>query len=182
MAPETKPRMTNEFVETHMATVQKQARQQHKQSQLFSTEDIEQAIWLHMAENFTYVMDKDAQEISKYAYRAAATYCKEQREDFMYFSGSILYSGEMVERILSDAVWVELGPGVDVEGRVDVGRAFEKLPPAQKNVVYRRFALKEPTTDLPRATLERGIHSITNALNSPLRMERVEMAEAARAV
>lgn len=182
MAPETKPQMTGQFVNEHMATVQKQARQQHKQSQLFAVEDIEQAIWLHMAQNFTYVMDKDAQEISKYAYRAAATYCKEQREDYMYFSGSVLYSGEMVERILADAVWVELGPGVDVEGRVDVGRAFEKLSYAQKNAVYRRFALKESKDVVDDKSLERGIHNITNALNSPVRMERVEMAEAARAV
>ena len=182
MATTTKPRMTNEFVTAHMETVQKQARQQHKQSQLFTIEDIEQAIWLHMAQNFAYVMDKDAQEISKYAYRAAATYCKAEREDYMYFSGSVIYSGEMVERILADAVWVELGPGVDVEGRVDVSRAFEKLSQAQKNAVYRRFALKESKDVVDDKSLERGIRNITNALNSPVRMDRIEMAEAARAV
>lgn len=174
--------MTEAFVREHMDIVQKQARQQHKQSNLFSIEDIEQAIWLHMAENFTYVKDKTPEEISKYAYRAAATYCKEEREDFVYFSGGALYSGQMVERILADAVWVELGPGIDVEGRVDVERAYEKLTPSQKRAVYERFALKMSKSVLDDKSLERGIHNITNYLNSRIQMERAEMEEAARAV
>lgn len=182
MAPAPQPQMTTEFVEKHMDVVQTQARQQHKQSNLFSVEDIEQAIWLHMASNYSYVMDKSSEEISKYAYRAAATYCQREREDFMYFSGSVIYSGEMVERILGESAWAELEPGVDVEGRVDVRRAFERLTMAQKVAVYQRFGLKMSTTEIDRKHLGRGVHSITNFLNSRVRLERAEMEEAARVV
>lgn len=175
--------MTEQFVLKHKALVNKQAHRQHKQSNLFSVDDIEQEIWLKLASEWKRVKDLDEDQISYLAYQAAATYCAKQRNDYMYFTGNVLYSGEMVEKILAESAWADLEPGVDVEGRVDVLRAYRQISGAQQDALFRRFALKESTSPkLKSAAIERGIQSITNYLNNRIQMERIEMEDAAKNV
>lgn len=174
--------MTNEFYETHAKMIGRQAMNQHKQSQIFEVGDLEQAIWAFFVQEWKSVRSYDAAGIKTLAGKAAAKWCREEREKFMYFSGAFVYSGDMVERILNESVWVDLEPGVDVEGRVDVQAVFDRLTATQQSAVFRRYGLKEDLDAAGRMAASRGLHRITGLLNSGARPERVELELAAREV
>lgn len=173
--------MTTEFYELHAETVQRVAKNQHKQSTIFEVDDIEQAIWLFFAENWSAIRGYDEAGIKTLAGKAAVKFCKEQRNDFMYFTGAFVYTPDMVERILEESVWVDLGPGVDVEGRVDVQDRFGQLKDSYQQNLYLKYGAKEDLTDAQRKSAERGLNDLTHRLNTG-RFERVDLVEAANEV
>ena len=174
--------MNDEFYETHRKMVGRQALNQHKQSQIFEVGDLEHAIWVFFMAKWKNVRNYDAAGIKTLAGKAAANWCREEREKFMYFSGAFVYSGDMVERILNESVWVDLEPGVDVEGRVDVQDVFSRLTAKQQDALFRRYGLKEDLDQAGRMNAVAGLQRITGLLNSSARPERVELEMAAREV
>lgn len=173
---EDEPTMTYEFCVEHMDTVQRIARQQHKRSNIFTPDDIEQAIWMTLASKWENIRSYPSKNVVQLARMAAAEWCKKQRLDYAYFCGKVIYTTEEVKRILRESTWEDLGPGIDVEGRVDVRNAFKSLPAAQQINVFRLFGLKE--TDMvgaPQVSASRGIRNITDYLNSHLAADQKEI-------
>lgn len=170
------------FYIKHAETVQRAVRAQHKKSTLFEVDDVEQAVWLFFAENWETIKGYDDAGIKTLAGKAAAKYCTTQRHDFMYFSGSFIYTPDMVERILEESVWVDLGPGVDVEGRVDVQARFAQLKESYQRALFKRYGAKESLTKAESMSALRGLEDLTHRLNTAAQYERVDLVEAANEV
>lgn len=169
---------TDEFFAEHGNTIHKTALKHHKQSNLFSVEDIEQEINEFMLRSWENVKDLTPGNVRTLADKTASKYCRREREDWMYFQGSVIYSGDMVEKAL-ETVWEPLEYGMDVEGRLDVTRALDVLTHTVHVALYKKFGLKEKLTNAEHNAVERGIRSITNYLNSRIQWERKELAESA---
>jgi hypothetical protein len=148
------------------------ASQEWKNSTIFSIDDVAQAIWLHMMEEWRYYDGADEALVKHMARRAARMYCLAQRNEYMYANGAYLYTPGMVRRYLEDVVWCSPEDCKDVEARVDISEAFAKLTRGQKAVIYKKYALKEPLTTGAEQTAEsRAVSAITHRLNSGLRLE-----------
>lgn len=58
----------------------------------------------------------------------------EDRGEYMYTTGEI-------RGLLAECIWDDISMVPDIEGHIDVRRAFATLSPAQKNAIFRRYAL-----------------------------------------
>lgn len=155
------------------------AKAQHKQSSVFEVDDVEQAIWEFFAKKWEQIKGYDDAGVKTLAGKAASTWCQDQRNDFMYFTGAFIYTPAMVDRILSESVWAELGPGIDVEGRVDVQAHFGKLKESYQTNLYLKHAVKEPMTEAQDKSASRALERLTHLINSSTRFERVDVTVAA---
>jgi DNA-directed RNA polymerase specialized sigma24 family protein len=151
------------------------ASQEWKRSHIFSIDDVAQAIWLHMMENWTQSYEGKEEGLVKHmARRAARKYCQKQRTEHMYTTGAFLYTPAMVRRYLEDdVVWCGPEDCKDIEARVDISEAFKKLTKGQKAIVYKRYALREPLANNAETVAEsRAVSRITDILNTGLRLEQ----------
>lgn len=147
-----------------------------KNSNLFSIDDVAQAIWEHMMANWSHYAGKDEGLIKHMARRAARAYCLDQRNQFMYATGAFLYTPGMVRRYLEEVVWCSPGDSMDVEARCDISEAYRSLPKGQKAAIYKRYAMQEPLLRNAEQVAEsRAVARITNLLNTGLRMRPTEV-------
>lgn len=142
-----------------------------KSSRIFSIEDVAQAIWEHMMTEWASYANADEALVRHMARRAARKYCMAQRTQYMYATGAFLYTTGMVRRYLEDVVWCNPQDCSDIEARVDISEAYEKLPRGQKAALYKRYALKEPTLTRAEVNAEsKAVKAITDRLNTGLRL------------
>lgn len=143
-----------------------------KSSHLFSIEDVAQAVWEHMMREWKHYANADEALVRHMARRAARRYCMAMRTQHMYATGAFLYTAGMVRRYLDDVVWCGPSDCMDIEARADISEAYKLLPKGMKAAIYKRYALKEPmVTSAERNAESRAVRSITNRLNTGLRMQ-----------
>lgn len=146
-----------------------------KGSVAYEMEDVAQAIWLHMMENWAEYQKAENGLIVFMARRAARKYCQQQRIDYMYANGAFLYTPGIVRRMLEETVFCDPANAIDVDARVDINEAMTHLSKVQRAAIFKKFALKEPLVGGEKNAESRGITAITNRLNSGLRLEVVEV-------
>lgn len=169
------PTMTHEFCMEYQERVKAIARRQHMDSRIFTVDDVEQAVWLAFAQRWQSIRQYHEGQIVKLARRSAAEWCKRERLDYSFFQGKVIYTTEEVKRILRESTWEDLGPGIDVEGRVDVRAAFQSLTKSQRENVFRTYGLKETLVGAPQVSASRGVRAITDYLNAHLVTEQKEI-------
>src|SRR4030095_14819071 len=74
-----------------------------KGSKLYSVDDVTQAIWFHMVENWQHYANQEEGLIRHMARRAARSFCHEQRNQYMYATGAFLYTPARGRRSLQAA-------------------------------------------------------------------------------
>jgi hypothetical protein len=143
-----------------------------KNSNIFSIDDVAQAVWLHMMENWErHYAGADEALMKHMARRAARGYCKAQRIEYMYSTGAYLYTPKTVRHYLTEVVWCAPEDCADVEARADISEAYKHLTKGMKAVLYKRYALKEPLTKNSEQVAEsRAVAEITHRLNTGLRL------------
>lgn len=159
-----------------------QANKQHKGSEILEVDDIAQEIRVHFLEKYEHVKGLKDESISYIAYRAAATYCADEREKYMYNTGGFVYFGELVEYLLKNDTFVELDGDTDVEGRVDVLTAIDKLGDNQRDAVLKRYRDDLKLTEAERKAADRGLRAITTYLNRGIKKSRVELSIASEVI
>lgn len=162
--------------------IKKQARLNLKGAASIEVDDIEQEIRLNFIEEWSRVRSLDDKRISYLAYQAAATFCQKERNDFMYFSGAFAYSGELVEKLLEDHVWAPVEDGYDIEGRLDVRAAIDRLTPTRRAAVVKKFHTGDKLTSTERTNLSSALRDITDSLNSGKAHARVDINQASEEV
>lgn len=174
--------LTDALIERLTPLVKRVARKQHKDMTILEVEDIEQQLWLILATNPSDLLItregelREDKAVEGLLHRRAAAYCREQRVDYQHFSGAFIYSGEDVERILEESAWAREDEVIDIEGRVDVRAAFEKLSLVQQDALYRMYGQKETgLSSTDRGRVERGIEALTAILNSGHAYDRLEL-------
>lgn len=139
---------------------------------VFELDDVVQAIWIHIMEHWAEY--EKAEQPLRYhiARRAARTYCKQQRIDYMYANGAFIYTPGMVRRFLEETVFCSPEDATDLDARADLTEAMEHLPRAQKAAVYKKYALREPLlTPGEKSAESRGVTALTHRLNTGLRLQ-----------
>lgn len=172
----------DEFLERVDPIIIKQAHRQHKGSEILEVDDIAQEVRLHFIEKYQHLKGLADDSISYIAYRAAATYCEREREDYMYQSGNFVYYGELVEYLLRNHAYTELDGDTDIEGRVDVQEAVDHLNANQRAAVLKRYRDDADLSEAERKAADRGLRSITNYLNRGVNKSCVELASASEMV
>lgn len=137
-------------------------------------EDLRQELWVFYLEQKKQV-EHDKQMVDLIGRRARGT-ARQERIDYMYFSGAFIYTPSMVRTLLADAVWCDVEDSFDIEGRVDVTAALKKQSQRAQGLLYARFALGEKTENSSpdRFVIDRAIDSITHELNTNSGGERVD--------
>lgn len=184
---------TQAFVERYADEARSVARVEHANSWLMGADDVEQAIWMYVLDTQgiawflqhevnlanAYVEDgltneqiteRVRRKIRGLFHRAAAQYCRMQRQDYEVFTGAVLYSGDMVAALLEDAVFASTedidGKFDLITGRVDILTKLNVMPSkVSRRAVYKKYALGEVLTPTERKALQRGIEWLTSALN-----------------
>lgn len=144
-------------------------------SRIYELEDVAQAIWVHMMENWAEYANADPGLVNFMATRAARAYCQRQRVDYMYANGAFLYTQKIVRGMLEQTVFCDPEHATDVEGRADIREAMQHLSKVQQAAIFKKFALKEPLAGAEKTAESRGITNITHRLNSGLRLEVIEV-------
>lgn len=144
-------------------------------SKVYDMEDVAQAIWLHMMENWAEYANAETGLVHFMATRAARAFCQRQRVDYMYANGAFLYTQGIVRRMLEDTVFCDPENASDVDARVDINEAMKHLSKVQRAAIFKKFALKEPLSGAEKTAESRGVTNITHRLNSGLRLEVVEI-------
>lgn len=160
----------------------KQAHRQHKGSEILEVDDIAQEVRLHFLQKYEHVKGLADESISYVAYRAAATYCADEREDYMYASGNYVYFGELVEYLLKNHTFTDLDGDTDIEGRVDVLNAIKHLPAPQASAIMLKYRDDIKLTEAQRKAAERGLKAITTYLNRGVNKSRVELSTASEMI
>jgi hypothetical protein len=157
--------------------VTKIAKREHKGAHQATAEDVEQAIWLLICEKVQHLDGYTEKGIADLATKAARTYLLKERIDHMHFMGNFIYTPDIVETYLKDAVWANVEDVPDIDGRVDVRDEFEKLTLPQKQILFRKYGLgesfdrKDSTT---RSVADRALVRITNNLNLKANQVKVD--------
>lgn len=165
------PQTLEDLYTTHADTAKKIARREHRKMPSCTVEDMEQAIWEHATKEVKYYLQKDAGTVESYMTKAAKQFWSKERTDFMYFTGSYVYTPADVRRILAASAWSRLEECPDVDGRVDVRGAYLTLAPMQRRAVFKLYGLKEEQSSFSATesrNLRYGIDNITHRLNSGL--------------
>lgn len=144
-------------------------------SKIFEIEDVAQAIWLHMMENWAEYVKAEPGLVNYMATRAARAYCQRQRVDYMYANGAFLYTQKIVRGMLEQTVFCEPEHATDVDGRADINEAMQHLSKVQRAAIFKKFALKEPLVGAEKTAESRGVTNITHRLNSGLRLDVIEI-------
>ncbi|MGO2778197.1 hypothetical protein [Glutamicibacter arilaitensis] len=165
----------SDFFDRIEPIITKQAHRQLKGSEILEVQDIEQEIRLELLAKYEHVKGLDDNQLSYLAYQAAATYCAKERTDYAYFTGNFIYSGEMVENLLKDHVFVDLDGDVDVEGRVDVLTALKQLSTRRQAAVIKRYCLGEPLDKNEDKLRAKGLRQMTDYLNRGTGKGRVDI-------
>lgn len=178
--------LTDAIVDHYKPIVEKVARIQWKQATVLEVGDIEQALWEALLTEGQHIFfdrngtPRDDDSVEGLLHRKASTFCRGEREDFQYFTGAFVYSGDEVAALLKEQVWVKTEDVIDIEGRLDMMAAFEKLSPSQQRALYKAYALKgEKLSDAERKAQSRGLLKITTLINSGFAYERLETTDAA---
>ena len=161
----------------HADLVTKIAKREHKGAATVTVEDISQAVWLFLFENIQHLGAYTAVGIADLATKSARKYLLKERIDYMHFMGNFIYTPEIVETYLKDAVWAEVEDVPDIDGRVDVTDEFHRLPLYSKQALFRKYGLGEnPSREdsATRMTIDRAVVRITNNLNLKLHQTKVE--------
>lgn len=172
----------DEFLERVDPIIIKQAHKQLKGSEILEVDDIIQAVRLKFIEEYQHVKGLDDNSISFVAYRAAATYCERERTDYMYFSGSFVYSGEMVDYLLKGHVFNDLDGDTDIEGRADVQAALDHLSVDRRRAVVKHYGYGEKLTDAERKQRDRALRQMTDYLNRGANKSRLDVNTAAEEI
>lgn len=165
------PQTLTDLYLAHAATAKKVARREHRKMPSCTVEDMEQAIWEHATKKTKHYVGKDASTVESYMTKAAKQFWSRERTDYMYFTGSYMYTPADVRRILAASAWSRLDECPDVEGRIDVRAAYMTLAPMQRRAVYKLYGLKEEQANFTESegrNLRYGIDNITHRLNSGL--------------
>lgn len=165
------PQTLEDLYTQHAATAKKIARREHRKMPSCTVEDMEQAIWEHASKEVKYYLNKDASTVESYMTKAAKQFWSKERTDYMYFTGSYVYTPADVRKILAASAWSRLDECPDVDGRVDVRGAYAALAPMQARAVFKLYGLKEEQaafTETEKRNLRYGIDNITHRLNSGL--------------
>ncbi|GAB3535939.1 hypothetical protein GCM10027403_14930 [Arthrobacter tecti] len=171
--------LTTDFYVRNSPIVQRAARAEHKNSTLFDVEDIEQAIWELFIRDWKNVKDADAAMISFLAKRQARTWCQDERTEHMYFTGGVMYSGEMVSKMLAKSVWTELGPHLIVQGDVDINGALDVITASRRRALSRKYGHKQALSSAEATAASRGLRDVTDWLNQRARLQRTNLDVAA---
>lgn len=158
----------DEFLCYHAATIRRVAERKYQQQGFCQADDVEQAIFEHVLKEWKYYEGSDEKSARSKFGKAADQYLGKEAQDFMYFTGSFVYTPSMVRNILEQSAWSEIEQAPDIDGRVDVRAGFDRLPPKQKAGVFQRYALKVPAeeqTEAEKRSTQRGVDGITHYLN-----------------
>jgi hypothetical protein len=168
-----------ELYDNYAHIVQKVARIEHKGAFTVTVEDIEQAVWLVIAQKIQHLGGYTGNGIADFATKAARSYLLKERIDYMHFTGSFIYTPDMVEVYLQDSVWKEVEDVPDIDGRVDVTDEYNRLPLPQRQILFRKYGLGEnPNREdhAARKMADRALVTITNNLNLKLNQTKVDNA------
>lgn len=168
-----------DLYEEHADLVTKIAKREHKGAATVTVEDVSQAVWLFLFENIQHLGAYTTVGIADLATKSARKYLLKERIDYMHFMGNFIYTPEIVETYLKDAVWAEVEDVPDIDGRVDVTDEFHRLPLHHKKVLFRKYALGDALdasdpTGAERKMAERALVRITNNLNLKLNQTKVD--------
>ena len=170
-----------ELYDLHNAMVAKIARREHKGAITVTVEDVEQAVWLLIAEKIHHLDDFTANGIADLAIKASRTYLLKERIDYMHFMGNFIYTPAIVETYLQDAVWKQVEDVPDIDGRVDVTDEYNRLPLLQRQILFRKYGVGDALDAIDpsgreRKMADRAVVRITNNLNLKLNQTKVDNA------
>ena len=163
--------------EDYSPLVARIAKREHKGAVSCHVDDVEQAVWLFMFENVQHLAGYTEPGIRDLATKSARKYLLKERIDYMHFRGNFIYTPEIVETYLKDAIWSQIEDVPDIDGRVDVTDAYNRLPLLQRQLLFRKYALGEPPVAADKAArrmIERALVYITNGLNLKLHQTKVD--------
>ena len=162
--------------EEHADLVTKIAKREHKGAATVTVEDVSQAVWLFLFENIQHLTAYTAVGIADLATKSARKYLLKERIDYMHFMGNFIYTPEIVETYLKDAVWSQVEDVPDIDGRVDVTDEFNRLPLHDRVILFKKYALGEAPANnsAERKTADRALVRITNNLNLKLNQTKVD--------
>lgn len=175
--------LTDEFYLKYQSEVARIAAREHKKSTIFGVEDVEQAIWEHVIKRFGDYADLDEKLVYMRLQRAARAFATTQRIEYMYATGSFIYTPKIVAAYLDTCAWQPLEEVPDIDARVDLIEAFAILrerAPKQAAAVFKRYGMGEgeEMSSTERSNLSDGVEAICHRLNTGLRLsaESIDLA------
>lgn len=158
----------NEFLVYHREKIGRVAYGKWNKQGFTTPQDIEQSIYEHVLKEWKHYSGKPTSLVYSYFGKAADQYLAAESRDYMYFSGSFVYSSKDVRRHLDKSTWSLIEEAPDLEARVDLRRAFESLTAGQKKAVFSRWGLRRPASEETvneRKAVQRGVDAMTHWLN-----------------
>lgn len=158
------------------AEIERAARTARTPNDLLPLEDLVQELWVFYLD--TPVMHSyPAQKQQSLLVKQARKTLQQERIDYMHFTGTFVYTPDVVRTILANSVWAEVDDiGYDVEGRADVQGAMKGLSIDARRLLYRRFVLGDHQnfTSSQRSIVTRSVDRIARELNSQVRVDAVD--------
>lgn len=164
-----------EFVEAYAPLVRKAVHREHKNSALFTVEDLEQEAWAAMLPYRERLAGESEGFVYKAAQNACIRYASRERESYSYFSGAFVYNVELIRSELEVGAWLT-DPGDDWALRMDITAAYENLSEHEQEALYRRYVLGiVPGDSTGRMQVLRAVERMCHWLNGKASIQLVNL-------
>lgn len=158
----------DEFITYHHETIRGIGEAKGRGQGFTEADDVEQAIMEHVITKWNLYAGQPASRVRKFFEKAANQFLRKERDDYMHFTCSYVYTPADVRRHLRESAWVEGDECPDVDAKVDLQAAFKELTPAKRRSVHKVFAQGVPISELSSAeerSVYRGVDDMTLWLN-----------------
>lgn len=158
----------DEFITYHHELIKLIAQSKGRGLSYAEPDDIEQEIMEHVIRKWHLYSGQPASKVKSFFERAANQYLEQERDDYMHFTGSFIYTPQETRRHLRESAWLEGAECPDVDAKVDLQAAFATITKGRQDAVYRHFGLGVPTSEMTQAEkrqVHRGVDDMTAWLN-----------------
>lgn len=148
---------------------------------VIDAEDIEQEMWLHLNEKWSYYSGKEDGFVRVGIRKVGKTYCMEERYRYTHYSAQYVYTNEEVRQLFKsgffeEAAWQDVPKKGDYKLTVDEGgvtvalwdirAAYDSLSKPEREAIFRKYALDDQLDTTERKRLSRAVDAVTRYLNS----------------
>lgn len=165
------PVLLDDFLRTYDAEIESVASREVGSRHYLDPDDTAQAIRESVLDEWKHFKGRTLKEVRAMFKRRARQYIAKEVTDYMHFTNSYVYTPAQIRHHLETTTWSDVDDAPDLDARADMLAAWQRLSPATRQAVYKRYGLghySSELTDAERKAANRGVDEIAAHMNRHL--------------
>lgn len=168
MTDQQGPVEINDFLSFYHLEMRAVASRETGSRHYIDKEDVVQAIGIAVMDEWKYFKGRGLKEARAMFKRRARQYIAKEVTDYMHFTNSYVYTPAQIRHHLETTTWSDVEAAPDLDARADMIAAWQRLSPATRQAVYKRYGVglySQELTEAERKAANRGVDEMANYMN-----------------